>query len=274
MSRSFIEWTGFVWNFILGCTKRSPGCEHCYAILEVGRERCEAHKGLAILSPVPNWTGRIRFVPERLLDPLKRTIPTKWFVNSLSDFFHEALPQEWQVAGLEVMRLADWHVFQILTKREEQLRSLLDGGLREYAQLPNVMWGVSVEDRKHGLPRIDALRESQAGIRWLSIEPLLEDLGLINLEGIDWVVVGGESGNKARPMKQEWALSIRDQCEAAGVPLFFKQWGNWAPGCGEGATRIHAWPDGSTSFRTTKKAAGRELEGVVYNASLPIVEVS
>lgn len=274
MARSLIEWTGFVWNFILGCTKCSPGCENCYAIAEVGRERCDAHKGLAILSPHPNWTGLIRFVPDRLLDPLKRVVPTKWFVNSLSDFFHEGIPLEWQVMGLDVMRLADWHVFQILTKRHEQLRSLLNGPLREYANLPNVMWGVSVEDRKHGLARIDALRESEAGIRWLSIEPLLEDLGTINLDRMDWVVVGGESGPRARPMKEEWVLSLRDQCEAAGVPFFFKQWGNYLPGDGDGATRIHTWPDGSTSYRTSKKAAGRELDGMYFNNSLPIVEIN
>lgn len=140
MARSLIEWTGFVWNFILGCTKCSPGCENCYAILEVGRERCEAHKGLAVLQPVANWTGLIRFRPESLDHPLKRTIPTKWFVNSLSDFFHEAVPLDWQIAGLEVMQMADWHVFQILTKREKQLNSLLNDELKNFANLPNVMW--------------------------------------------------------------------------------------------------------------------------------------
>lgn len=274
MARSYIEWTGFVWNFILGCTKRSPGCERCYAIHEVGRQRCVAHEGLAVLTPVANWNGRIRFVPKRLLDPLKRTVSTKWFVNSLSDFFHEAVPLEWQHVGLEVMRLADWHVFQILTKREDELLELLTGDLRKYAGLSNVMWGVSVEDRKHGLPRIEALRQSPARIRWLSIEPLLEDLGAINLDGIHWVVVGGESGRESRPMKKEWVLSIRAQCADAQIPFFFKQWGNWLPGRSPTKRRIHTWPDGTTSFRTSKKAAGRELEGVFCTGALPIVEVS
>src|SRR5204862_7819175 len=140
-----------------------------------------------------------------------------WFVNSLSDFFHEMARPEWQIAGLEVMAMADWHVFQILTKRHRQLQTLLRADLRRYAELPNVMWGVSVEDREHGLPRIDALRDSNALIKWLSIEPLLEDLGQINLDGIHWVVVGGESGPRARPVKEEWVLSIREQCEGAGV---------------------------------------------------------
>ncbi|MBM3272649.1 phage Gp37/Gp68 family protein [Candidatus Kaiserbacteria bacterium] len=270
MARSLIEWTGFVWNFILGCTKCSPGCERCYAINEVGRERCEAHKGLAVLQPVPNWTGLIRFRPESLSQPLNRTIPSKWFVNSLSDFFHEAVPLDWQRAGLEVMRLADWHVFQILTKREKQLRNLLNGDLRGYAGLPNVMWGVSVEDCKHGLPRIDALRESPARIKWLSIEPLLENLGPIDLDGIDWVVVGGESGANARPVKVDWVVSIKDQCEAFGVPFFFKQWGNWAPAEGTCSGRMHVWQDGSLSERKSKKEAGRTLQGEEFDSSLEL----
>ncbi len=274
MAISKIEWTERVWNFMLGCTKCSPGCANCYAILELARGRCEAHKGLAVFHPVPNWTGKIRFVPERLHDPLKRTVPTKWFVNSLSDFFHEATPLEWQVAGLQVMKMADWHIFQILTKRELQLQSLLDGELRAYAELPNVMWGVSVEDKKHGLQRIEALRHSAARIKWLSVEPLLEDLGRINLAGIHWVVVGGESGCNARPINEEWVLSIRDQCEMANVPMFFKQWGNWMPAEPGTVGRLHVWPDGTRSVRTSKKMAGRMLQGQTYNNCLPIVEVA
>lgn len=274
MARTMIEWAGFVWNFILGCTKRSPGCEHCYAIAEVGRERCDAHKGLAVLQPIPNWTGVLRFRPEVLCHPLKRTIPTKWFVNSLSDFFHEGVPLDWQCAGLEVMQMANWHIFQLLTKRQERLQSLLNGELRSYAGLPNVMWGVSVENRKHGLARIDALRNSAARIRWLSIEPLLEDLGQLNLDGIDWVVVGGESGANARPIKEEWVVSIKDQCEAFGVPFFFKQWGNWAPAESARGGRIHTWPDGSLSIRKSKKEAGRTLQGTMFDSSLEIDELA
>ena len=248
MSKTSIEWAGSVWNSILGCSKCSPRCANCYAIREVARERCEAHKGLAILKPVRNWTGLIRFVPERLSEPLRRTKPTTWFVNSLSDFFHEAIPIEWQIAGLEVMRMADWHIFQILAKREDELHRLLNDDLKEYADLPNIMWGVSVEDRKFGLPRIDALRQSPAKIRWLSIEPLLEDLGEINLDGIHWVVVGGESGWDARPMKEEWVWPIKEQCDAAGVPFFFKQWGG-----------------------VNKKKTGRLLGGRTYDEFLKIV---
>jgi len=259
MARSMIEWTGFVWNIMLGCSKCSPGCKFCYAVNEVARERCEAHKGLAVLKPIANWNGNLRFRPESLSQPLHRKSPTKWFVNSLSDYFHEHMPLEWQKAGLEVMRMADWHIFQVLTKRDQQLNRLLGNELNEFARLPNVMWGVSVEDCKHGLPRIDALRESAARIKWLSIEPLLEDLGDLNLEGIDWVVAGGESGHQARPVKQEWILAIKESCERQGVPFFFKQWGNWAPAVEPTKGRVHVWPDNTSSVRMHKKLAGRSL---------------
>ena len=198
MSKTKIEWTEEVLNAQIGCTKCSPGCSRCYAIKEVGRERCDAHRRLAKLKRFQTGPVSSDFIPERLISALKREIPTKYFVNSLSDFFHENAPLDWQLVSLEAMKLADWHVFQILTKRESQLRSLLSSELRDYATLPNVLWGVSVEDRKHGIPRIDALRKSPARLKWLSIEPLLEDLRRINLTGIDWVVVGGESGCDSR----------------------------------------------------------------------------
>jgi protein gp37 len=146
--------------------------------------------------------------------------------------------------------MADWHVFMVLTKYERRLGDLLSGPLTHYAALPNIMWGVSVEDRKHGLPRIEALRQSPAQVRWLSIEPLLEDLGEINLDGIHWVVVGGESGPGARPMREEWVWNVQRQCQAASVPFFFKQWGG-----------------------VKKKAAGRALGGRTYDEFPPIVEV-
>lgn len=263
-----IEWAERVWNVMLGCTMCSPGCKNCYAICETGRERCEAHVGLAVLQPTPNWTGKIRFLPERLDEPLRRTIPATWFVNSLSDFLHENARLDWQVAALEVMKLAEWHVFQVLTKRHRRLQSLLGAELCDYAALPNVLWGVSVEDRKYGLPRVDALRESAAGFKWLSIEPLLEDLGEVDLQGIDWVVVGGESGRRARPMKEDWVLSIQEQCKAADVPFFFKQWGNWRPyRRGLTGSRIHTWPDRTRSIYMAKARSGRRLRGRQYNTS-------
>jgi protein gp37 len=147
------------------------------------------------------------------------------FVNSMSDLFHDAVPDWYIEQVVRVIELADWHTYQVLTKRAERLRELLSGPLHSASRLPHVWWGVSVENRKHGLPRIDELRQSPAAVRFLSIEPLLEDLGRIDLSGIDWVIVGGESGWGARPMDRSWVISLRDQCESSGVPFFFKQWG-------------------------------------------------
>jgi protein gp37 len=143
----------------------------------------------------------------------------------MSDLFQTGVPDDYAEAVSRVMVAANWHTYQVLTKRSERLRELLTGRLRFAAERENIWWGVSVEDRKYGLPRIDDLRQAPAAVRFLSIEPLLEDLGEINLSGISWVIVGGESGPGARPMKKEWVLSIRKQCKAYRVPFFFKQWG-------------------------------------------------
>jgi protein gp37 len=147
------------------------------------------------------------------------------FVNSMSDLFHERVPEPFIERVAQVMLHANWHTYQVLTKRATRLQSLLSGSLRHAAQQQHIWWGVSVEDRKYGLPRIQALRESSAVVRFLSIEPLLQDLGQLDLRGINWVIVGGESGPGARPLVHDWVVSIKDQCQAAGVPFFFKQWG-------------------------------------------------
>jgi protein gp37 len=165
------------------------------------------------------------------------------FVNSMSDLFHEDVPDEYIFKVAQLMELASWHTFQVLTKRSERMRDLLRGSLRFAANLSHVWWGVSVENKRHGLPRIENLRHAPATVRFLSVEPLLEDLGTLELEGISWVIVGGESGPGARAMRREWVLSIRDQCHAVGVPFFFKQWGG-----------------------TRKKQAGRTLEGQTHDA--------
>ncbi len=143
----------------------------------------------------------------------------------MSDLFQDGVSDEYTEAVSQVMATANWHTYQVLTKRSERLRDLLSSRLRFAAERENIWWGVSVEDRKYGLPRIEHLRQAPAKVRFLSIEPLLEDLGAINLSGISWVIVGGESGPGARPMKREWVVSIRRQCRAYGVPFFFKQWG-------------------------------------------------
>ena len=167
----------------------------------------------------------VRLVPEKLNEPLRWRASRMIFVNSMSDLFQDRVSDDYVLRVAEVMRAASWHTFQVLTKRSERMRDLLRGELRSFAAEGHIWWGVSVENRKAGLPRIDHLRHSPAAVRFLSIEPLLEDLGELDLNGISWVIVGGESGPRARPMQQEWVTSIRDQCLDAGVPFFFKQWG-------------------------------------------------
>lgn len=147
----------------------------------------------------------------------------------MSDLFHESVPTKFITRVAEVMRAARWHTFQVLTKRPERMQYLLNNQLQEVGLLQNVWWGVSVEDRMYGVPRIDILRRTNAAVRFLSVEPLLEDLGDLDLSGIDWVIVGGESGTHHRPIAVEWAREIRYQCHKAGVPFFFKQWGGRSP---------------------------------------------
>jgi protein gp37 len=239
---STIEWTDATWNPIRGCTKISPGCAHCYA--EVFAERFRGVPGH------PYEQGfDLRLIPGKLAEPFTWGKPKRVFVNSMSDLFHKDVPVDYIVEVCKVMRKANWHTYQILTKRSERLRDLLQGPLGFASLEPHIWWGVSVEDRAHGLPRIDQLREAPARMRFLSVEPLLEDLGEINLAGVDWVIVGGESGHGARPMQKEWVLSIRDQCVQAGVPLFFKQWGG-----------------------IRKSKAGRELDGRTYDDQPELID--
>ena len=215
---SKIEWTEATWNPVRGCTKISPGCKHCYA--ETFAERFRGVPGH------PYEKGfDLRLVPEKLNEPLLWSHPKVVFVNSMSDLFHVEVPDQYIAAVAHVMEAASWHTFQVLTKRSDRLQHLLKNELRFASNLKNVWWGVSVENRKHGLPRIEHLRDIECSIRFLSIEPLLEDLGEIDLSNIDWVIVGGESGPGARKMEPKWVDSILKQCRQAGVPFFFKQWG-------------------------------------------------
>lgn len=215
---SKIEWTDATWNPVRGCTKISPGCAHCYA--ETFAERFRGVTGH------PYEQGfDLRLVPDKLTQPLLWRSPKMIFVNSMSDLFQEGVPDDYVESVARVMTTAKWHTFQVLTKRSERMRDLLNTNIRFAAKQPNIWWGVSVENKKHGLPRIDHLRQSSAVQRFLSIEPLLEDLGTINLDSINWVIVGGESGAGARPMEKTWVRSIRRQCRSARVPFFFKQWG-------------------------------------------------
>jgi protein gp37 len=234
-SNSNIEWTDATWNPVRGCTKISDGCKHCYA--ETFAERFRGVTGH------PYQQGfDLRLVPEKLAEPLRWRNPKMIFVNSMSDLFHENVPEDYVVAVAKVMVEARWHTYQVLTKRSDRLRELLNSSLAFAANQKHIWWGVSVENRKYGLPRIQNLQAADAGIRFLSVEPLLEDLGEFNLRGINWVIVGGESGHGARPMKKEWVVSVRDECKRKGVPFFFKQWGG-----------------------VRKKAAGRKLDGKTYD---------
>jgi protein gp37 len=233
--QSKIEWTEATWNPVRGCTKISPGCKHCYA-----EQFAERFRGV-VGHPYERGFD-LRVVPHKLGEPLRWRRPKMIFVNSMSDLFHEGVPDDYIVAVARVMMAANWHTYQILTKRSGRLRRLLNSTLAFAAKQSHIWWGVSVENRKHGLPRIQDLQIATASVRFLSVEPLLEDLGRLNLSGLHWIIVGGESGPRARPMKKEWVISVRDQCAENGVPFFFKQWGG-----------VH------------KAQAGRKLEGRVYS---------
>lgn len=239
MKKSKIEWTEETWNPTTGCTKVSAGCKNCYA--EVMANRLQAMN-------TPGYENGFEFsiMPERLEQPLKKKKATKYFVNSMSDLFHEKMPHIFLDKILGIINLTPQHIYQILTKREDAMFEYFNN-----KPIPENIWlGVSVEDKKHGVPRIDKLRNINASIKFLSVEPLLEDIGQINLTGIDWVIVGGESGAKARPMKKEWVLNIQKQCKEQNVAFFFKQWGTW----------------GADGVKRSKKSNGRILEGKVWSA--------
>lgn len=235
---SKIEWTEQTWNPVTGCTKVSPGCKHCYA--EVMSKRLTA-----MGTPGYEKGFQLTIHPERLNHPLKRKKPTTYFVNSMSDLFHPDVPDHFIESVIDVISKTPHHVYQVLTKRAERLPLFFAN-----RTVPNNMWlGVSVEDKEYGLPRIELLQQVKATIRFLSIEPLLEDIGEFNLDGISWVIVGGESGHHARPMKESWALSVKNQCLIADVPFFFKQWGAW----------------NKEGFLKNKKTNGRMLDGKTWD---------
>jgi len=229
-ARSSIEWTESTWNPVTGCTKVSPGCKHCYAERLARRLQAMGH---------PNYARGFRLkVHEHMLDwPLGQKTPQTVFVNSMSDLFHEDVPDAFILAAVDVMRRASWHRFQVLTKRSERLLEMSP----KIDWPANVWAGVSVEDEDHAL-RIPHLRMTNSRTKFLSLEPLLGPLPRLDLSGINWVIVGGESGPGARPMMREWVIGIRDQCLAARVPFFFKQWGG-----------------------TRKKQSGRLLDGRTWD---------
>lgn len=230
MAKSAIEWTESTWNPVTGCSKVSPGCKHCYAERMAKRLKAMGQ---------PNYERGFQVAThEHTLElPLGWKRPQMVFVNSMSDLFHDKVPDAFIRRVFDVMRWASWHTFQVLTKRAERMEKLG----KKLNWPANVWMGVSVESPKY-LYRLDHLRGTPARVRFVSFEPLLEALGKIDLDDIHWVIVGGESGPGARPMDPAWVTEIRDQCNRAEVPFFFKQWGG-----------------------TNKKKAGKLLEGRSWN---------
>ena len=227
---SSIEWTESTWNPSTGCTKVSLGCKHCYAERMALRLQAMGN---------PNYMNGFKVTIHRhMLElPLRWMNPKMIFVNSMSDLFHEQVPHWFIFKVFQTMNEADWHYFQVLTKRSERLSTLN----MQLIWTSNIWMGVSVENQEHTF-RIDCLRQTGAKVKFISFEPLLGPMHKLNLEGIDWVIVGGESGPKARPMDMSWATDIRNKCQDAGVPFFFKQWGGM-----------------------NKKKAGRKLEGQIWD---------
>lgn len=240
-----IEWTEQTWNPSAGCTKISAGCQNCYAETMAIRLQAMGVKG---------YENGFKFniVPNRLNDPLKKKKPTVFFVNSMSDIFHKDMPLDYLDKIFNVIEQTPQHTYQILTKRADRMLEYFSH--RKVSE--NIWLGVTVENKKEGLPRIDFLRNIKASVLFLSIEPLLEDLGEINLSNIDWVIVGGESGNKARPMAKEWVINIKQQCEKNDVAFFFKQWGTW----------------GADKVKRNKKLNGKELDGKIWQQFPEIIE--
>ncbi|MBN8545101.1 MAG: phage Gp37/Gp68 family protein [Ignavibacteria bacterium] len=228
--KSLIEWTNATWNPVTGCDKVSSGCKNCYA--EKMAKRLQ-------LMGQPNYKNgfKLTLQPATLDIPLKWKTPRLIFVNSMSDLFHEDVPFDYILKVFQVMNQASWHVFQILTKRHERLLELS----KKLPWSENIWMGVSVESQTY-VKRVDYLRQTNAFTKFLSIEPLIGEINKIDLEGIDWVIVGGESGPKARELKEEWVTKLRDICNVADVPFFFKQWGG-----------------------TRKHKTGRELQGRLHN---------
>lgn len=245
---SGIEWTEATWNPVTGCTKVSPGCKHCYAERMAARLQAMGQ---------PNYARgfAVTLQPHMLELPLRWKKPQTVFVNSMSDLFHESVPLTYVRKVFEVMARAHWHRFQVLTKRADRLAALAP----ELEWAPNIWMGVSVESDRYRT-RIERLRTTEARIKFLSLEPLLGPLHDLDLGGIDWVIVGGESGPGARPVDPTWVVDLRDQCRAARVPFFFKQWG------GPNKKKTGRLLEGRTWDEMPRKARGsrpRPVRGLV-----------
>lgn len=305
-----IEWTDSTWNPIRGCSRVSEGCRNCYAegvaarfshpakqgyITEWGEAQGFRNEGPyhGLIAKSGQWNGQIK-IADHLMDwPLRKRKPQRIFVNSMSDLFHENVPDDVIDRIFAVMLAAHWYTFQVLTKRPQRMKEYVN---ERFHDLPPHIWmGVSVEDQATANERIPLLLDTPAAVRWVSAEPLLGPVVLnrylfVGAEGgidfahtprqlLHWIVCGGESGRNARPMHPEWARSLRDQCEAAGVPFLFKQWGEWLPDGQQSSHDIpaiassqpraipfHRFDENTSGSKVGKKAAGRLLDGVLHDA--------
>jgi protein gp37 len=303
-----IEWVkdadgnmGKTWNPVVGCTRVSPGCQHCYAermaarLIAIGQAKYQG-----TLDKNGRWSGVLNRADDKAFnEPLRNKKPTVYFVNSMSDLFHESIPEQWLIDIWNIMRETPRHTYQILTKRADVMMKRVNW-LASLGVLPNVWLGVSVESQQYADERIPYLLKTPAAIRFLSCEPLLGGVdlwpwlsnpSLAAMEYgkepplLDWVIVGGESGPQARPMHPDWARQIQRQCEAAGVAFFFKQWGEFVGGLGQrinwvslqsgaylcGDKNTYEWGDGVVSQRVGKHAAGRLLDGRTWD-EMPVVQ--
>jgi len=287
VGKTSIEWTDASWNPVVGCTEVSPGCANCYAarLASTRLRNTYQYKGLAVIGEgSPRWTGELLFLPERLSEPRHWKKPRRIFVCDMGDLFHEKVDITWIDQVFRMIEDCPQHTFQLLTKRAQNMNAYMLG---RAAVLPNVWLGVSVENQHFADERIPLLLSTPAAVRWISAEPLLGPIGIRRflfpaayekpVVGLDWVVCGGESGPNARPMHPDWARGLRDQCVAAGVPFFFKQWGAYVPCpyvpceicCGKDHEHesVGLGSDGHVRVmgRVGKHAAGRELDGTDWS---------
>jgi len=240
-----IEWTDATWNPVTGCTKISAGCDNCYAARFSERFRS--------VPGHPFETGfDLTLRPERLMQPLEWKRPRMIFVNSMSDLFHKDIPKVHIAAVFDTMEKADWHIYQVLTKRSSLLQKFINARYRTRKAPAHMWFGVSVENRQ-ATSRIAHLKKANVSVRFLSIEPLIASVGRLDLRGIDWVIVGGESGPGARPMNPEWAIDVRNQCVAARVAFFFKQWGGRLPKTGGRLLEGREWNQFPKMSATTQR---------------------
>ena len=314
MADTSIEWTDKVWNPLVGCDRVSPGCDHCYAIGVVHRQMSPQHVGLTVKpeGAPTDWTGEVRQVPHKLAEPLRWRKPAMVFINSLSDVFHAKVPDEYVARIFATMALTPQHTYQLLTKRPQRMAQLLaddefydqvlwhlldvdpaygtedDRGPMPWP-LPNVWLGTSIETDRYAF-RADHLRVTPAAVRFVSAEPLVGPLPSLDLDGIDWLIAGGESGPGARPMHPTWVRGLRDRCEATATAFLFKQWGAWGPAGGWRGPDDHVLIDGhvvpagerlgmdhmlqpAAMHRWGKKTAGRTLDGRTHD-DYPTQEVA